>query len=112
METSVPLFVARSNVRQAEWRCLSLLSELHAGWGARGPDSGSAASSDLEFGCHGEHAASACHRPGRRGGYLFALLHYHSKRRAGYGKPSPARPHRTPVAAAGGANGILVETTR
>ncbi len=32
LETSLPLFVARPDVREAEWRRISVLPELHAGW--------------------------------------------------------------------------------
>ena len=35
LEASVPLFVARSDVREAEWRRVRVLPELYAGWRVR-----------------------------------------------------------------------------
>src|SRR6266436_5915685 len=104
METSVPLPVARPHVRQTEWRCVSVLPELHAGWSAGGPDSGPAPPPDLEFGEDPGNAPSARRGPRRRSGYLFALLHHNSAPGPGDGQPGASWADSTAIAAGRGEN--------
>jgi hypothetical protein len=64
LEASLPLFVARPDVREAERRRVSVLPELHAGWRAAGQHRGAAAGEHLEWGRDAAHAPRAHQRTG------------------------------------------------
>ena len=78
LETSLPLPLARPAVRQAQWRRLPMLPELHAGGQSGGPRGGPALGADLELGGGAADAASPRCGPRRRDRRLLALLHGHS----------------------------------
>ena len=60
LETSLPLSLARTHVREALRRCVSVLPKLHAGWPAGGKHRSAAADRNLELGRDAADAAAAC----------------------------------------------------
>src|SRR5688572_4968211 len=110
METPLPLPVARSDVHQAERRCLSLLPELHAGRRARRAHSGSAAAPDLELRSDAGNAPAARRRPRRRGGHLLPLLHHYSTPGTGDRKPATARTDGAQATACSRTADVFIET--
>src|SRR5712691_1813531 len=107
MEASLPLSLARPDVREAQRRRLSVLPELHAGRKARWKDRLSAARRDLERRRNAADARAARIRPRRRDRYLLALLHHDPPSGAGGRQPDLSRQNSSPAVAGGRTASLL-----